>query len=218
MPDTCTTTPSSAPETRRADKETDILRAARTQFLTRGYAATRLDDIATEAGVAKGTLYLYFRSKEDLFQSRVRPAIVPTLANLETQAAAWQGPVADLLRRIAEFAAEVVRNDDLVAMPRLLLAEARTFPDLTRFYHREVAARGLRLLAGIIGKGVEQGEFRPVDPLVTARLLIAPFAFTAMWRGAFAPHDEEPIDPAVVAKTHIDIFLDGLRVQPRSGP
>ena len=217
MPDVKTVA-AADPRTRRANKEADILWAARTQFLTRGYAATRLDDIAAQAGVAKGTLYLYFRSKEDLFQSLVRTAIVPNLAKLEALAAAWEGPVAALLHRFADFAAEVVRNDDLAAMPRLLLAEARTFPDLTRFYHREVATRGLRLLAGVISRGVAQGEFRPVEPAVAARLLIAPFAFMAMWRGAFGPHDEDPVDPAAVAKTHIDVFLDGLRVHPRSAP
>ena len=209
--------PSTGQRGRRADKEAEILKAARGEFLARGYAATRLDDIAVRAGVAKGTLYLYFRSKEDLFQSLVRTAIVPNLARLEAMAAGWDGPAAVLLGRIADFAAGVVGNDDLVAMPRLLMAEARTFPDLASFYHREVAARGLRLLTAVIARGIERGELRAIDPAVAARLLIAPFAFLAMWRGTFSPHDDQPVDPAAFAKTHIDILLNGLVAHPGSG-
>lgn len=208
----------SLPEKRasRGDKAEDILNAASEVFIARGYAAARLDDIAARAGVAKGTLYLYFQSKEDIFQSLVRTAIVPNLAQLEAVTKAWDGPVAPLLERFAGIVLGVVGNDRLVAIPRLLLAEAKTFPDLARFYHREVAHRGLGLLTNIIAKGVARGEFRAVDPLHAARLVVAPFLFHALWQSVFGDFDETPVDPAAFARTHLDVLLHGLRAEPGS--
>jgi AcrR family transcriptional regulator len=208
----------SLPEKRasRGDKAEDILNAASEVFIARGYAAARLDDIAARAGVAKGTLYLYFQSKEDIFQSLVRTAIVPNLAQLEAVTEAWDGPVAPLLERFAGIALGVAGNNRLVAIPRLLLAEAKTFPDLARFYHREVAHRGLGLLTKIIAKGVARGEFRAVDPLHAARLVVAPFLLHALWQSVFADFDETPVDPAAFAKTHLDVLLHGLRAEPGS--
>jgi AcrR family transcriptional regulator len=200
----------------RGDKAQDILDAARAEFLARGYAAARLDDIAARAGVAKGTLYLYFQSKEDIFQSLVRTAIVPNLAQLETMAEAWDGPIAPLLERFASVALGVAGNDKLVAIPRLLLAEAKTFPDLARFYYREVARRGIGLLTKIIAKGVASGEFRTVEPLHAARLVIAPFLLHAMWQSMFVEFDDNPVDPAAYAKTHLDVLLNGLRADTGS--
>lgn len=200
----------------RGDKAQDILDAAREEFLARGYAAARLDDIAARAGVAKGTLYLYFRGKEDIFQSLVRTTIVPNLAQLEIAAETWEGPVGPLLERVATRALGVAGNAKLVAIPRLLVAEAKTFPDLAEFYYREVARRGIGLITKIIAKGVASGEFRPVEPRHAARLVIAPFLLHAMWQSMFAEFDDKPVDPAAYAKTHLDVLLNGLRAETGS--
>ncbi len=202
----------------RGKKAQDILDAARDEFLARGYAAARLDDIAARAGVAKGTLYLYFQSKEDIFQSLVRRAIVPNLAQLEAVAENWAGPVAPLIERFAGVALGIAGNAELVAIPRLLLAEAKTFPDLAHFYYEEVAHRGLGVLTKIIAKGVGNGEFRAVEPLHAARLVVAPFLFHALWQSVFGEFDDTPVDASAYAQTHLDVLLNGLRAQPGSTP
>lgn len=202
---------------RKEARPAELLAAALDCFAEKGFAATRMDDIARRAGVAKGTFYLYFPSKEAVFEALVRENILPRLAMLETLGR-MQGGAADRLRAILGGVGVVIDNPRLVAIPKLVLAEAGNFPDMARFYRREVVERGLRLLGGIIRDGIAAGEFRPLsDPELTARLFMAPVLLAALWRAGFAAVEEAPVAVETLLATHADLFLRSIQADPATG-
>src|SRR3954447_19704252 len=197
------------PETRRSD----IVSAALRLFAAKGFAATRLDDVAEAAGIAKGTVYLYFETKEELFREVVRQELLPTLDRFEEAAAAHQGPAADLLRLLLAGLARLI-DSDAGAIPKLVVCEAGNFPEIARFYADEVVGRGQLLLERIVKRGVERGEFRPVD---TAHILpgfIGPVLLMLLWRHSIGRHAERQFDPEAVLATQLDMLLRGLAPIP----
>ena len=161
-------------------RRSEIISAALRLFAAKGFAATRLDDVAEAAGIAKGTVYLYFETKEELFREIVRQELLPTLDRLEEAVAAHQGPAADLFRLLFAGLARLI-DSDAGAIPKLVVCEAGNFPEIARFYADEVVGRG-RYLEGILKRGIERGEFRPVD---TANILpgfIGPVLLMLFWR------------------------------------
>jgi AcrR family transcriptional regulator len=206
-----------SPRRRKDTRPAELLDAALDVFAEKGFAAARMEDIAARAGAAKGTIYLYFPSKEAVFEALVRSAVIPNLERAEALAAAHEGPVEPLLRRLMAAVVPVVRDSRLVFLPRLLIGELYKFPQLARFYRREVIERGLRLIARLHRRGVEGGEFRPQDSEAVAKLVVAPVLLLAVWRTVLAPHgDGPPLDPATVLEAHLEILLRGLRAdRPR---
>ncbi len=163
-----------APEAR----PTQILDAAFHEFGERGLAGARLDDIAKRAQVAKGTIYLYFPNKEALFREMVHTTIVAALAEAEAEAsqAVVRTETADAqLRRLGHGWWTFLRTERVQVLQRLVSLELGQFPDLMQFYADEVIARGRRLVAGIIARGVDRGEFRDIDPQLAARM------FSSIW-------------------------------------
>ncbi|MGH7043066.1 MAG: TetR/AcrR family transcriptional regulator [Acetobacteraceae bacterium] len=203
--------------TRRARRKDarpgEILTAALALFAERGFAATRLEDVARRAGISKGTIYLYFPTKEDLFRAVVRRDLLPNLAAMEAQAEAHQGTAATLL---ADLATTMLRRLDgeLAAIPKLVLTESGNFPALARFYAEEVAARGMRLIAGVLARGVARGEFRPIDVAAVVPLVVAPILLAMLWRTSIGRHTALAVDPAALLKAHLDLLLRGLAAGP----
>lgn len=202
------------PRRRKDTRPAELLDAALEVFAEKGFAAARMEDIAARAGAAKGTIYLYFPSKEAVFEALVRSAVIPNLERAEALALAHEGPVEALLRRLAQVLEEVIRDSRLVVLPRLLIGELYKFPELARFYRREVIERGFRLIARVHRQGVERGEFREQDSEAVARLVVAPILLLTIWRTVFAPHEPEPFDPKPVLDAHVDTLLNGLRAAP----
>jgi AcrR family transcriptional regulator len=209
MPD-----PSTAPRRRgrprKIARPEDLLAAALRVFAERGFAAARLDDVAREAGVSKAALYLYFESKQAIFEALVRSAVLPNIERLEAMVAGSEESAGDLLRRLVQAVARLVVETELAAFPKLIVAEATNFPDLARLYRSAVIERVLGLVARIIRRGIETGEFRPADPHLAARLVMAPLLFAALWKTCFAPHDPMPFDPAPLLALHVDVLVRGL--------
>lgn len=199
---------------RKDTRPAELLDAALEVFAEKGFAAARMEDIAARAGAAKGTVYLYFPGKEAVFEALVRSAVIPNLERAEALAAAHEGPVEPLLRQLMATLGGVIRDSRLVVLPRLLIGELYKFPELARFYRREVIERGLGLIARLHRRGVEQGEFRPQDSAAVARLVVAPVLLMAVWRTVLAPHGAEPFDPEPVLEAHVDTLLHGLKGRP----
>ena len=147
-----------------AQRPGEIIDAALALFVEKGFAATRLDDVAARAGLSKAAIYLYFEDKTALFQGVVRQAVASNLGTVEAMLKAHRGPVAELLPRILEFMAGRIEQTPIAAVAKLVISESRAFPEIGRFYLKEVIGRGLPLLEGLIARGIEQGEFRKVDP------------------------------------------------------
>ncbi|OEZ62082.1 TetR/AcrR family transcriptional regulator [Duganella sp. HH105] len=200
-------------ERRKDARPQELLAAALDQFVERGYAATRLEDVAKRAGVSKGTLYLYFANKEELFKAVVRENIVHAIGEAEQDAAVFDGPSSVLLRTILMKWWNQICATQLAGITKLMLAEGNNFPELAQFYNEEVVARGNGLIASVVVRGIGRGEFRPVDPAVMTQVLVAPVLMLMMWTHSFMPTCEmPPIDPHAFMDTLIGVTLSGLEV------
>jgi AcrR family transcriptional regulator len=195
---------------RKAARPAEILSAALDCFAERGFAATRLDDIAARAGVTKGTLYLYFPNKEELFKALVRQQLLPNIERLEA-AAAGSGSAAEVLTQLVAVWAGHVAPSRIAVLPKLIIAEAGNFPDLARFYLHEVIDRAFALLRSVLRRGVESGEFRPMDVEHTTFCVVGPLLLSVLWKHSFDPHAAHPLDVAALGRAHLDTLLNGLR-------
>jgi AcrR family transcriptional regulator len=192
----------------KAGKVNDILAAALEEFFQQGFAAARLDGIAERAGIGKGTIYLYFDSKEALFEAAVRSIIGPVFERAERFAADPSMAAADMLRgMITTFYREVIATERRRIL-RLLIAEGPRFPRLLEFYHREVIQRGMAAVRHVLAHGVARGEFRASLPVDYPQVIIGPAIIGAIWMLLFA--DLQPLDLDGLCKAHIDIILNGL--------
>lgn len=203
----------SAPRWRRRkqDRPQEIVDAALDVFGERGYAAARLDDVAARAGVSKGTLYLYFPNKEELFKAVVRSAIVANLeraerllADADSDAATGNGRSSfAVLEALLTLMATRILRTGAGAIPKLIIAEAGNFPDLARFYYEEVIRRAFALLSAVLARGVARGEFRPLDIDATVRLIVAPVLMSALWRSTFEGLEGRPLDVPALVRAHL---------------
>ena len=174
---------SSEPRWRRLPEErpAQILKASLAEFGERGLAGARLDDIAKRAGLSKGTIYLYFPNKEELFREVVRHTVVSQIEESERQFGEVTGSAIEALTLFMRTFWLFIRSSQFAPLFRLIHAEIHNYPDLAQFYAEEVVTRRHRLIAAIIARGVETGEFRDVDPNVAARMLTAPFVMHGLW-------------------------------------
>jgi AcrR family transcriptional regulator len=201
------------PRWRRLPEERpkQILDAALAVFAERGLAAARLDDIAKLAGLSKGTIYLYFPNKEELFREVVRTTVVAYIARAEAFFESEPDPVQSLLNWMDGYWSWL-RSPVFPAMHRLVNSELRNFPDLAEFYATEVIERAHRLVRGMLERGMDVGVFRRMDPLVAARMLSSIFITHANWyhqRQCFKSIEMVPED--VMLDQIRDFFLNAMR-------
>ena len=211
------TNPTTRWRRRKEARPAEILDAALACFAERGFAATRLDDVARHAGITKGTLYLYFPNKEELFKEVVRQAIIANIARGEALVAESAEPASVLLERLIHHWAQLIATP-ASAIPKLVIAESGNFPDIARFYVDEAVNRGRALIRSVIRKGVARGEFRAVDVGSSTYCVLAPMVLAMLWRHSFAPHDREAIDAKALVDTHLQLLLRGLLGEGRAAP
>ena len=198
---------------RKQARPTEILDAALSVFAEKGYAGTRMDEIARRAGVTKGTIYLYFESKEAVFKTLVRESIGATLASVTTSVGSFQGSAKDLIRFALNAMGHLLTTSDRVVLPKIIIAETGNFPELARFYREEIIDKGLALMSSLIERGIAQGEFRRVPIQHAVRLCIAPVLLGAIWRVTFGQFDSEPYDYKGLIDTHLDVLFRGLSAE-----
>ena len=188
------------------ERPAQILEAALDVFGEKGLAAARLDDIAKRAGVAKGTIYLYFPNKDELFRAVIRSTVGGELDRAESALAA--GPPDAQLASFMEGYWAFMCTPTFERLHRLVMSEIPKFPDLARFYGTEVSARAHKLIAGIIADGIARGVFRDADPLATARIIMATFVMHGIWRTkrGTLPHLGAVSDAAMLAQLSDFIF------------
>ncbi len=193
---------------RAADRRQAIFEAALDEFIERGYAATRLDDVARRAGVAKGTIYLHFKDKQALFQELVRAALLPLISRLAALPSGG-GSVRALVESFAgSFVKEVVETRRS-AIVRLILAEGPRFPDIADFYYREVVSRGLAGMRALIELGIARGEIRQAGLKDFPQIVVAPAMVAVIWQGLFARH--APLDAKAMLRVHLDLIFGERR-------
>lgn len=202
--------PVPAPRRRRKEaRPSELTAAALDLFVEKGFAATRLDDVAARAGVSKGTLYLYFNSKEALFKAVIEEGIVPTLAAAEQQLAEHSGTARELLRQLLFGWWRQIGETRLAGVPKLIVSESSNFPAIAQFYYDNVIVRGRALLRSVLERGIAQGEFRALDIESTIDVIIAPLLMLVIWRYSFC-HCGSEIDPETYLATHFDLLVRGL--------
>jgi AcrR family transcriptional regulator len=209
---------SQEPRWRRLPEERprQIIDAALAIFGERGLAGARLEDIAKRAGLSKGTIYLYFPNKEELFREVIRYTIIAQIERAERElAAASKQTAAETLEQFVRGYWRFLRSPKFAALFRLIHAELSNFPDLVRFYASEVVERWRRLVTGILERGVQRGEFREVDPDVAARMLSPVLLMHAMWcshrdlfKATANKTDEQVLDEV------LDFYLHAIRIAP----
>lgn len=197
-------------ERRKDERPQELLAAALDLFVDKGFAATRLTDVAARAGVSKGTLYLYFTNKEDLFKAVVRENLLPVLGDAETLADTFDGHSADLFRNIMLGWWRRIGDTKLSGITKLMMAESGNFPELAQFYHQEVILRGNAMIARILERGIARGEFRNIDPHLTTQAIIAPMIMLMMAKHAFCICQAKPVAPLDYLNNFIDLCLYGM--------
>ena len=195
---------------RKSARPEEILTAALEVFSDRGFAATKLEDVARKAGVTKGTIYLYYENKEALFKALIRETIVKVIAQGEALAQSFKGSARELLEQLVREYWRLVGETSLVGIPKLMMAEANNFPELARFYYEEVVTRGHRLMASVIERGIKAGEFRRVNLMIAAKLAMSPLMHAVIARKAFSACMPEGFDVTKYLDTHIDLYLHGI--------
>ncbi len=195
---------------RKEARPAELTRAALELFVERGYAATRLEDVARRAGVSKGTLYLYFDSKEQLFKAVVREGLVPALERGERMVEEHRGSAAELVRELVKGWWQLIGATPYGGIAKLMISECRNFPELGQFYYTEVIRRGYGVIERALKLGVDRGEFRCVDLDYVTRLVIAPLVLMTIWRHSFDFCDSHRLDPDAYIDQHVGLFLHGL--------
>ncbi len=197
-------------ERRKDARPQELLDAALDLFVERGYAATRLDDVAARAGVSKGTLYLYFANKEDLFKAVIRENMVSVLGEGQDMIDGYEGHTADLFREIVLAWWERIGSTKLSGITKLMLAEASNFPEVAQFYHDEVIMRGNAVITALLARGVARGEFREVETEQIVNVVSAALMMLLVWKHSFSHCRPEPIAAENYLNSFIDLFLNGV--------
>jgi TetR/AcrR family transcriptional regulator len=199
-------------ERRKEARPGELLDAALDLFVEKGFAATRSEEVAARAGVSKGTLFLYFPSKEELFKAVVRENMSGRFAEWEGEFAAFDGSTAELIRYCLRIWWERIGATRASGITKLMISEARNFPELATFYQQEVIRPGMDLMRRILQRGVDRGEFAPMDLEYGVYALVAPMIFLIMMKhslGACAPQDY-PLDAQRYVETMADLLVNGL--------
>jgi AcrR family transcriptional regulator len=197
-------------ERRKDARPQELLEAALDLFVERGYAATRLEDVARRAGVSKGTLYLYYENKEELFKAVVRSSIVPVIGATEVSVAEFHGHSADLLRQLVLSWWETLGATKVSGIIKLVTAESDNFPELACFYQEEVINRGTRAMSTMLERGIARGDFRPINVPMMTQVLVAPMLMLITWKHSVGPCPRAELDPQAFLDTFLDMALHGL--------
>jgi AcrR family transcriptional regulator len=189
---------------RKEDRPQEITAAAFAAFAEKGYAATRVEEVAKRAGVSKGLLYLYFKTKEELFKAVVRSVVMPRVDALESELSASQLTAEDFIRGPALEFMKRLPGSPVSVVVRLMIAEAPKHPDLVEFYWENVVSRGMGALKQLLDRGAENGEFRRTAVNDLPQLLIAPVMMSIVWGLVFS---QRSLDTDTLIETNIDMIL-----------
>jgi AcrR family transcriptional regulator len=200
---------------RRAEARPDeVLDAALELFIEKGFVSTRVEDIAKRAGLSKGTVYLYFPSKEALLEGLVRRAILPIADSALTTLHDYEGDPRVVLSMVLTMLAGRFGDPKVMAMPKLIFREAMGFPGLADMYRREVLDRVLPAVEGLLRRGIEQGYLRQVDPSLTIRSIIGPLMLHVAMAEIFGITPEGGLHMEKLVENHLSILFDGLSAPP----
>jgi TetR/AcrR family transcriptional regulator len=199
-------------ERRKQDRPGELLEAALDLFVEKGFAATRVEEVAARAGVSKGTLFLYFPSKEDLFKAVVRANIVASVTQGAAEAAQFQGTSGELLEWMMLQWWHRYGDTKASGISKLVMSEASNFPELADFFRIEVITPAHALVRSVLQRGIDLGEFRALNVELTLHSVMSPLLFLVMWKHSMGPccPSHEQIDPEAFISQHAHLLARGL--------
>lgn len=197
---------------RKEARPGELLAAALDLFVEKGFAATRAEEVAALAGVSKGTLFLYFQSKEELFKAVVRETLAGRFETWSLEINSFVGSTSDMLRYAMSEWWKHLGATKASGISKLIMSEARNFPELAEFYHQEVIVPGQKLIETILQRGIDQGEFTVPDMRYTVLGVMAPMVFLINWKHSLGMCTglNSPIDPDQFINNQLQIMLQGL--------
>ena len=198
---------------RAEERPREICQAALAVFAEKGFAAAKLDEIARRAGVSKGTLYLYFADKEELFRAVVRDNVSPNIDSVRDAILAADLPFAQLAPMFLARLSAVAGSMPLGAVIKMVIGESGNFPELARVWHDQVVGKALAVLVALIEKAQAKGEVRPGDPRLHAFSLMGPMLMGLIYREVLQPAGAAKLDIEVLARQHAETVLAGLLVE-----
>ncbi|MCL6739747.1 TetR/AcrR family transcriptional regulator [Sphingomonas sp. RB56-2] len=197
---------------RAEDRPREICAAALEVFAEKGFASAKLDEIAKRAGVSKGTLYLYFADKEQLFRAVIRDAVVPNVERLRAALIQAGLPFGDLVRLFFSNFVEVTARVPIGAVAKMVISESGNFPELAKVWHDEVVSKAIGTMTALIEMAQAKGEVRAGDARLHTFSLLGPMLMGILYRQTLEPIGGEPLDLGELAKQHVETVLDGLLI------
>jgi AcrR family transcriptional regulator len=212
----CSTTAAVKRERRKEARPGELLDAALDLFVEKGFAATRVEEVAARAGVSKGTLFLYFQNKEELLKAVVRHNISGYYDDWNAQFEAFEGSTADIVAICMNIWWEQVGATKACGITKLMMSEAGNFPEIAAFYQHEVVQPGHALIRRILQRGIDRGEFRPLDVDYAIYSIVAPmiFLFLSRHSGGVCVPEQMRLEPKKYIASQLNILLYGLSAAP----
>ena len=196
---------------RKDERPLEIMLAAVDLFVTNGFVSTKIDDIAKKAGVSKGTIYLYYSSKESLFKAMVHDLMLPKIKLVEDFISTYEGSQLELLRIVILQWWVTVKESGLTGVPKLIMTEADKFPDLTKLYVKEVIHRVQAILINIISSGIKEQHIREIDPILSSRVIMSSLVYFSMWHTTLRKFDQKGLKVENLIEQQIDILINGIQ-------
>jgi AcrR family transcriptional regulator len=220
IPRTAKTPPPIRHARRKDARPGELLAAALDLFVEKGFAATRVEEVARRAGVSKGTLFLYFTSKEELFKAVVRENISGGFSQWNAEFEAFEGGTPDMLRHCMTLWWQRQGNVKVSGITKLMLSEGKNFPELALFYQQEVIQPAHLLIARILQRGVDRGEFAALDMKYAVFTVLAPMIFLQLLMhsntACYDPAEQTELVPEKYLANQLQVILSGLCLRPAS--
>ena len=208
--------PAPVRQRRKEARPQELLDAALELFVEKGFSATRAEEVAARAGVSKGTLYLYYPSKEDLLKAVIEQRLSSEIAAGAAEAASFTGPTDALLREVLTHWWQRLYDSPASGVFKIIITEVRNFPELAEFHRRTVIEPGQRLIGELLQRGIDRGDFRKVDIHAAVHSLVFPMIMVCLHKhslGACIP--EERLDGKAFIRHHVELMIDGLAARPK---
>lgn len=211
------TSPPSRARTEEAKEErrVSILNAALHEFYERGLAGARLDDIADQAGVSKGTLYLYFDNKEALFRDLIHHYTGPTIKQLESKVSLAPS-LEQALNSFVQISVDIIRQSEMPAVMKVMIGESQAFPDIIRHHRENIIEKTDMIFTKVLSAAKDRGEIEIDDPALVTRLMFAPIVYSSIWQSVFASNCPYDVDYETLLQTHVKLMLKGMNYRPLS--
>ncbi|NDC60978.1 MAG: TetR/AcrR family transcriptional regulator [Betaproteobacteria bacterium] len=199
-------------ERRKEARPVELLDAALSLFVEKGFAATKVEEVALRAGVSKGTLFLYFSSKQDLFKAVIRANLADHFPAWNQEFSSFEGSTSDMLRHAMQSWWERIGNTKASGITKLVTSEAHNFPEVVQFYESEVMQPGQKLFKAILQRGIDNGEFKPLPTEVAVFSLVSTILFLTMWKHSLCEClSQQSLDPVEFLNLHVDTLIQGWR-------